>query len=77
MDNGHPITVFLMTALVLWAVYLWRRGRLGQPGLLPHPAALIGPPAPLIGPPVPAQPTAPANGATPGWQYGNPPEVTP
>lgn len=63
MDGGKPITTFLIVALILWGIYLWRQGRLGQVQMLPHPAQvaapLIGPPAPLIGPPVPAGP---------GWQ---------
>lgn len=61
--DGKPITTFLATALILWGIYLWRQGRLGQVQMLPHPAQaaapLIGPPAPLIGPPVPRGP---------GWQ---------
>lgn len=61
--EGKPITMFLVTALILWGIYLWRQGRLGQVQMLPHPAQvaapLIGPPAPLIGPPVPTGP---------GWQ---------
>jgi hypothetical protein len=36
--EGKPVTTFLITALVLWAVYLWKHGRLGKPGLLPAPA---------------------------------------
>lgn len=62
--GGKPITAFALTALILWAVYLWRQGRLGKPGLLPHPPTtprLIGPPAPTAGPPVPPS-------LLPGWQ---------
>ena len=66
--EGRPITVFIVTALVLWAVYLWHQGRLGVSGVLPHPAdaapKLIGPPVSLIGPRLPGS-TAP-----PGWQAG-------
>lgn len=32
MDQGHPITVFLVTALALWAIYLWHQHRLGVMG---------------------------------------------
>lgn len=55
MDNGHPLTVFMVTALILWALYLWHQHRLGV--IRPQPAApaavgpIIGPPAPPIGPP--------------------------
>lgn len=62
MLDGKPITTFLIVALVLWGVYLWRQGRLGQVQMLPHPAqaaaAMTGPPAPVTGPPAPG---------TPGW----------
>lgn len=55
MLDGKPITTFLIVALVLWSIYLWRQGRLGQVQMLPHPAqaaaAMTGPPAP----------------GTPGW----------
>jgi hypothetical protein len=59
--EGKPITAFLVTALILWAVYLWRQNRLGvsaipaarvpwaiSPGkvLRPMPVAKIVPPAP-------------------------------
>lgn len=33
--GGKPITTFLITALILWAVYLWRHGRLGQTQMVP------------------------------------------
>ena len=54
METGKPITVFLLTALVLWAIYLWRHGRLGQTQMLPHPAdaAPASPPAPAAMPPI-------------------------
>lgn len=64
--QGKPITTFLVTALILWGIYLWRQGRLGQVQMLPHPAqaaasltpgpAFVGPPQ-FVGPPMP-----------PGWQ---------
>ena len=77
--DGHPITVYLVTALILWGIYLWRQGRLGQVQMLPHPkqvvAPLIGPPAPLIGPVQPLTPPKavmphlePAPPSGPGWQ---------
>jgi hypothetical protein len=65
--EGRPITVFIVTALTLWAVYLWHNGRLGVSGVLPHPAdapKLIGPPVPFIGPRLPGV------SAPPGWQSG-------
>ena len=47
MEQGKPITTFLVTALVLWAIYLWKHGRLGKTALLPSPAG------PVNGPPLP------------------------
>lgn len=68
--DGKPITTFLIVALILWGIYLWRQGRLGQVQMLPHPAQvaapLIGPPAPLIGPPAPL--IGPPVPTGPGWQ---------
>ena len=57
--GGKPISTFLVTAIVLWMVYLWRQGRLGKPGLLPRPE-LGG--KPIQGPPPPG-----------GWRSGTPP----
>lgn len=62
MNEGKPITAFLITALILWALYLWKAGRLGKPGLLPHPTDVAPKPA---GPPIPG-----------GWQSGAPPSMT-
>lgn len=59
METGKPITVFLITALALWAVYLWRHGRLGQTQMLPHPAD--------------AAPASPSVGPAGGWRSGAPP----
>lgn len=71
--QDRPITAFVLTALVLWMVYLWRAGRLGKPGLLPHPADAA--PSPSATPPVlPQVPGTP--GAPTGWQQGTP-QVTP
>ena len=62
--EGKPITTFLITALLLWAIYLWKHGRLGKPGLLPHPSEWPAPSAGAVkGPPVPG-----------GWQPGPPPK---
>ena len=33
MDQGKPLTTFLVTALALWAIYLWKHGRLGKTAL--------------------------------------------
>jgi hypothetical protein len=51
----------LITTLVLWAVYLWKHGRLGKPGLLPSPSP-------------PAKKEEPKPGA--GWKPGVPPPGT-
>jgi hypothetical protein len=59
VDTGKPITVFAITALTLWSIYLWRQGRLGKPGLLPHPADLN------------KSTTADTSGS--GWREGHPP----
>jgi hypothetical protein len=59
VTEGKPITAFLITALVLWALYLWKHNRLGKPGLLPHPADVA--PKPAV-PPIPG-----------GWRPGTPP----
>lgn len=66
--QDRPITAFVLTALVLWAVYLWRAGRLGKPGLLPHPADAA--PRPAAAPPV--LPQVPGTPGAPGWQQGTP-----
>lgn len=72
--EGKPITTFLVVALILWGIYLWRQGRLGQVQMLPHPAQAA---APLIGPPVPSLQIPrnlpiprlePAPPSGPGWQ---------
>ena len=59
MEKGKPVTAFVVTALVLWVLYLWRNHRLGKPGLLPHPADLPAPGAniPPLPPPPPFHPS--------------------
>lgn len=69
--DGKPITTFLIVALILWGIYLWRQGRLGQVQMLPHPgqvAASLKPGPQFVGPPLP-----------PGWQSlpARTPGVTP
>ena len=66
--EDKPLTVYMVTALVLWALYLWRQGRLGRPALLPMPPAMRSPSGPPVLPPVPGTPGAPQ-----GWQPGTPP----
>ncbi len=43
--NQRPVSTTLLTALLLWALWLWRRHKLQ--GVSPAPAA------PALGPPVP------------------------
>ncbi len=69
MDQGHPLTVFLVTALILWALYLWGQHRLGliSPKLplvqFPGGQGPRHPPPPLIlGPPTFTPGIAPAPG---------------
>lgn len=70
--DGKPITTFLVTALILWGIYLWRQGRLGQVQMLPHPAQvaapLIGPVQPLTLPKAAMPHLEPAPPSGPGWQ---------
>ena len=67
MTEGKPITSFVVTALVLWIIYLWRAGRLGRPGMLPHPTEWPAPSVgPVQGPPIPG-----------GWRPGAPPIQVP
>jgi hypothetical protein len=61
--EGKPITTFLVTALMLWAIYLWKHGRLGKPGLLPDPQEMT-----LLR--VGVGKEQPASG---GWKQGQPP----
>lgn len=58
--EGKPVTAFLLTALTLYAVWLWRQGRLGH---ISGGGAMV--PAPgekAARPPIP-----------PGWKPGPPP----
>ena len=65
MTEGKPITSFVVTALILWIIYLWRAGRLGRPGMLPHPTEWPAPSVgPVQGPPIPG-----------GWRPGAPPSA--
>lgn len=56
--TGRPLSTTLLTALALWALWLWERHR-----LLPAPA--LSPSAPLPNPPLPGAPGFPTNGAPP------------
>jgi len=62
--NGKPVTSFLVTALILYAIWLWRQGRLGHIGggaMVPSPGKVSGPPIP------PGM----------GWRVGTPPIISP
>jgi hypothetical protein len=76
MEQGKPITTFLITALILWAIYLWKHGRLGKPGLLPSPGMGGGKPAPAsatVPPLVMPKPSDVGPLQVPnGWQQGQP-----
>ena len=81
--EGKPITTFLITALILWGVYLWRQGRLGQVQMLPHPkeaAASLTPGPAFVGPPAPVSSgshLSPILPMMPGWMGGSPPVLPP
>lgn len=45
LQPPYPFSTFLLTALVLWGIYLWREHRLGVPVAPPNWAeALFGQP---------------------------------
>ena len=63
MMEGKPIPAFLVTAITLWAIYLWKHSRLGKPGLLPHPEEV--------------KPNPSSTPGTTGWRSGAPPVLPP
>jgi hypothetical protein len=67
--NGRPLTTFLVVALILWALHLWRMGRLGkiQTAVLPQPD--LSGLAPGVVTPAPVNPTVKLPN---GWQKGVP-----
>lgn len=78
--QGKPITTFLIVALILWGVYLWRQGRLGQVQMLPHPAQAASSLPGLVGPPAPVSSgshLSPILPMMPGWMGGSPPVLPP
>ena len=58
--NGKPLTSFLITAFTLYAIWLWRQGRLGHIG-----GGAMAPKPKFTGPPIPE--------GTGGWKVGTPP----
>jgi hypothetical protein len=62
--EGKPVTAFLVTALILYAIWLWRQGRLGHIG-----GGAVVPSPKFISPPVPAEMGR--------WQVGTPPIASP
>lgn len=65
MNKGKPVTSFLITAIALYAVWLWRHGRLG------HISKVEMLPRPVLGPPIPP------GLVLGGWKVGTPPIVSP
>ncbi len=63
--SGKPVTAFLVTALILYAIWLWRQGRLGHVGggaMVPAPGPKDTPANKMGWPPEPF-----------GWTKGTPP----
>jgi hypothetical protein len=73
VNEGKPVTTFLVVSLILYALFLWRQGRLGHIG----GGALVPPPATFIGPPVPSPAARMGWPQEPYgyWRQGTPPII--